>query len=86
MIKALNDYIFLSYDKKKEEKSGIILSDVSKDKSAIMKVESVGDKAEKVKAGDMVVIDPFLPREIKIENKQYYIIQEKNIFAIIKQK
>ena len=83
MIKPLNDYIFLSYDKKKDEKKGIILSDVSKEKSAFLKVEAIGDKVEKVEVGDIVIIDPFLPREIKIDNKQFYILREKDIFAII---
>jgi chaperonin GroES len=84
MITALNDFVLLSYDRKKDEKGGIILSDVSKDKPAILKVESVGNKVENIKAGDWVLIDPFTPREVTIEGKKLYVLKEREIFGIIK--
>jgi co-chaperonin GroES (HSP10) len=83
-IQAINDYVFLTYDKKQDTKKGIILSDVSKDKPVVMRVVSVGPDAKNLKTGDKVVIDPFLPREIKVDNQTLFILKSKEIFGILK--
>ena len=88
--KPLNDFVFLEWKKETETKKGIVLSDVSKSKPATAKVIAVGEGVldrhgnfikTKLKKGDMVVIDPFLPRQIKINDKEYLVLREREIFA-----
>jgi co-chaperonin GroES (HSP10) len=82
-IRALSDYVLMSHDRKQDSRKGIILSDVSRTKPATMVVEAVGESVKSVRKGSRVLIDPFLPREIKVESKHYYILREKDIFAVI---
>ncbi len=85
MIQALNDFVILSYDKKKDDKNSIIISDVSKERSAVMKVEGAGKLATQVKKGDRVVLSPFAPQAIKVEGKEYFVLKEKEIFCILQE-
>ncbi len=89
-LQPLNDNIFLGYPKEKETKSGILLSDVSKHKPAKAKVLAVGPgrldrfgtfMKTTLKVGDTIIIDPFLPREIKVDDKDYLVIRESEVFA-----
>ena len=73
--------------------SGIILPDtVDKDKPEQGKVVAVGEGRfddgvrvpMTVKKGDMVVFSKYGYDEVKIEEKEYYIIEEDKILAIIK--
>lgn len=84
MISALNDYVFLVYDKVEDKKKGIITSDVSRQKPAVMVVESVGNAVKDVKVGMRVIISPFLPQEVKVEGKTIFILKEKEILGILK--
>lgn len=92
MIQPLGNYIFLKFDKKKKSKSGVVLSDVSKEKPAKAVVIAVGEGImdrhgnmikTKLKKGDEVIIDPFLPREVKVDGMEYLIMKESEIFAKI---
>ena len=89
-LQPLSDFVFLEYLKEKETKSGILLSDVSKHKPAKAKVLAVGPGRidrhgnyieTKLKAGDVIVIDPFLPREVKVDDQEYLVIRESEVFA-----
>ncbi len=84
MIFALNDYVFLVYDKVEDKKKGIITSDVSRQKPAVMVVEAVGGAVKEVKVGMRVIISPFLPQEVKVEGKTIFILKEKEILGILK--
>ena len=89
-LNPLSDFIFLEYLKEKETKSGILLSDVSKHKPAKAKVLAVGPGRidrfgtfikTTLKAGDTIVIDPFLPREVQVDGIDYLIVKELEVFA-----
>ncbi len=79
-----------------EEKtaSGIVIPDtVNKDKPKRGKIVAVGAGrvssegktiAMSVKVGDIVVFKEYSPEEIKVENKEYLIIKEEDILAIVK--
>ena len=83
-MKPLNDFVFLSYDVKKEQKnSKIVLSDVSKDKPSVATVTAIGKDVSQVKVGDEVVFNPFLPREVKIKGQTNYVLKEKDIWAVL---
>ena len=90
-MKLLSNFIFLEYDKK-EKKSGIVLSDVSKNKPAIATVISVGDGRldrhgnlikTTLKKGDKVIVDPFILREIEVEKEKYLVCREDDIYGIL---
>lgn len=84
MIKALNEYVFLSYEKEKEaKKKGVVISNVSGKKSEMARVMFVGDGVKGVKKGATVIFDPHLPREVKVDNKTYMILKEKDLFGIV---
>jgi len=89
-MQPLSDYVFLEFHKEEQTKKGIILADVSKSKPATAKVIAVGpgrlDRHGNLvktilKVGDTVVIDPFLPRSIKVNDKEYLVIREVEIFC-----
>ena len=85
MIKAFNDFVYLSWETPKKNKTEVSVSDVSATKPAVAKVIAVGPDAKQAKVGMEVVVDPFQPRQLKnVQGKDYYIIREKYIFGRIK--
>jgi len=72
-----------------EEKtaSGIIIPDTAKEKPQRGKVVAAGngkkDEPMTVKAGDTVLYGKYAGTEINIEGKEYLIMRESDIFAII---
>lgn len=94
-IKPLGDRVLvepLGADEKKS-KGGIIIPDtVSKERGEQGKVVAVGEGWHnqegkvfplKVKKGDKIIFSKYGPDEIKIDGKDYFIISESNILAII---
>lgn len=93
-IKPLSNHILIEPVKAEEKtKAGILLPEiVDKDKSEQGKVIAVGpgkkDKNGKVtpmdiKPGDIVLFSKYGPNEIKVDNKEYLIAEEKDILAIL---
>lgn len=93
-IKPLSNHILIEPVKAEEKtKAGILLPEiVDKDKSEQGKVIAVGpgkkDKNGKVtpmdvKQGDIVLFSKYGPNEIKVDNKEYLIAEEKDILAIL---
>ena len=93
-IKPLSDHILIEPLKQEEKtKSGILLPDTAeKEKPEQGKVIAVGQgkKTEdgrivplEVKVGDVVLFTKYGPNEIKIEEKEYLIAKEEDIFAIL---
>ena len=82
MIKALGNYVLLSIEKKKENKNEVAVADLSKQKSAIMKVESVGDEVTGIKKGDVVLVNPFAVK-YEVEKNKLYVFEKRHIFGII---
>ncbi len=72
-----------------DEKSpaGIIIPDTAKtEKPKQGKVVAVGtlEEVTDVKVGDTVLFSDYGFDEIKVNGKEYYIIQSKNLLAVIK--
>lgn len=94
-IKPLGDRVLVEpLDNEGEKtKSGIIIPDtVSKEKSEQGKVVAVGEGRRNddgklipltVKKGQKVIFSKYGPDEVKIGDKEYFIISEANILAII---
>ena len=93
MIKPLSDHILLEPVREEKKKGGIILPDtVDKERSEKGKVIAVGpgklNKEGKrippeVKKGQVVLFKKYGPDEVKIDDKEYLIVREEDILAIL---
>ena len=91
MLKPLADRVVLKMTKAEETtKSGIILSEGSKEKPQIAEVIAVGPGGNVdgkeikmyVKTGDKFVITKYAGTEIKYEGEDYIIVKQNDILAI----
>ena len=92
-LKPLHDKIVIEKpEEEKATKSGIILPDNAKEKPQTGKVIAVGngkvlDSGTKIpleiKVGDTVYYSKYSGTEIKIEEKEYIIIAESDVLAIV---
>ncbi len=93
-LQPLSDNVIISPEKQeKKTESGIYLPDsADKERPQTGKVVAVGpgkllDNGERskmqVKKGDKVVFSKYSPQEVKIDGKEYLILKEEDILAII---
>lgn len=87
-IKPLADRVLVEPAAAEEKTaSGIIIPDTAKEKPQRGKIVAVGngkkDEPLTVKAGDTVLYGKYAGTEISIEGKDYLIMRESDIFAII---
>jgi len=93
-VKPLSDYILIEPKTQKDSTtpSGIVLPDTAKEKPQEGKVIAVGpgrydDKGNlikmSVKTGDIVYYKKWGGNEIKLDNKEYLLVKEEDILAII---
>ena len=92
-IQPLYNKILVEPLREEKKKGGIILPDtVEKERSEKGKVIAVGfgkrDKEGKripldVKKGDVVLFTKYSPNEIKVDGKEYLVIKEDDVLAII---
>ncbi len=94
MLKPLGDRLIVEAMSEDEvTRAGIILPDtVGKEKPEKGKVIAVGagrlkDNGERqpmdVKVGDVVVFKKYAPDEFKVDDKEYLILSESDILAIV---
>ena len=92
MIKPLADRVLIMMKKEEETtKSGIILSAASKEKPQIAEVIAVGPGGNiegnniemYVRVGESVVVSKYAGTEIKYEDKEYLIVKQSDILAVI---
>lgn len=92
MIKPLSDRVLVKMKESEETtKSGIILSNASKEKQQIAVVIEVGPgrivdgKREEmtVKKGDNVLVSKYAGTEVKYEGVEYLILREEDILAVV---
>jgi chaperonin GroES len=87
-IKPLADRVLVEPAPAEEKTAGgIIIPDTAKEKPQRGKVIAAGagkkDEPMSVKAGDTVLYGKYSGTEIQIEGKEYLIMRESDIFAII---
>lgn len=91
-IKPLRDQVLIEPLKQEVKRGGIILPDtVTKERPEQGKVIAVGEgrwedgKLVKpsVKKGDIVLFTKYGPNQIKIDDHEYLIAEEKDILAIV---
>ncbi|SET98264.1 co-chaperone GroES [Paenibacillus sp. NFR01] len=92
MIKPLGERVLVQPIEQEQTTSfGIVLPDSSKEKPQEGKVIAVGNGAVKdgvhvaleVKVGDRVIFSKYAGTEIKYEGKEYLIMKESDIHAIL---
>ena len=93
-VRPLRDRILVERLEHAEQRSvgGIIIPDTAKEKPQQGRVVAVGkgrvnDKGEvfplDVKAGDTILFGKYAGSEIKLDGKDYLIVNESEIFAVI---
>lgn len=86
-IKPLDDRVLVEQVKETQEKVGsIIVPDTAKEKPRMAKVVAVGtdeDLKKLVKVGDTILYSKYSGDEIKMDDKEYLIIQRSDILATI---
>ncbi|MCE5168888.1 co-chaperone GroES [Paenibacillus profundus] len=92
MIKPLGERVLIEAIAKEETTAfGIVLPDSAKEKPQEGKVIAVGNGVWKdgqrvpldVKEGDVVIFSKYAGTEIKYEGKEYLIMKESDIHAVI---
>ena len=94
-LKPISDYIVVEAQKQENKtKSGIVLPEtVEKERPQQGKVIATGpgkmlengERAKmQVKEGDKVLFSKYGPTEVKVDGKEYLMIKEDDILAIIK--
>lgn len=93
MIKPLGDRVVIEVSESDTKTaSGIVLPDTAKEKSQKGVVIAVGagkvlDNGERaameVKAGDAVIFSKYAGSEVKVEGKDYLIVRQDDILAIL---
>ncbi|MBD1372281.1 co-chaperone GroES [Hazenella sp. IB182357] len=93
MIKPLGDRVVLEAIEKEETTvSGIVLPDSAKEKPQEGRIVAVGSGrieengnrvALEVKEGDRVIFSKYAGTEVKYDQKEYLILRESDILAII---
>lgn len=84
MLKPLADYVVLTLEKEEQKTaSGIILTSEDKDKQAVANVLAVGPKVEELKIDDRVIYESYSGTKVKLDGKEYLVIQAKHILAKI---
>ncbi|HIG89649.1 MAG: co-chaperone GroES [Flavobacteriaceae bacterium] len=87
-IKPLADRVLVeAIEAETKTASGIIIPDNAKEKPQKGKVMAVGkgtkDSSMTVKVGDLVLYGKYSGTELKLEGKDYLIMSEKDILAIV---
>ncbi|MCD6406414.1 co-chaperone GroES [Candidatus Aerophobetes bacterium] len=94
-LKPLGDRVLVEpLEEKETVKGGIIIPDTAKEKPQEGKVVAVGQgkKDEKgnlisldVKVGDKILFGKYAGTEVKIDGKEYLIMQQEDILGIIEE-
>ena len=84
-VKPLGERVLLEVPEVKEEKtsSGLFVPDTVKEKPLEAVVVAVGAKVEDVKAGDKVIYAKFAGTEIKIDKRDYLLMEVNDILAVV---
>ena len=84
-MKPLGDRVVLRQQEGEEKaKSGSILPDSAKEKPQAAVVVSVGPDVDQVKEGDKVIYTEYAGTEVKYQEEEYTIVDQKDIIAIVK--
>ncbi|NOX89411.1 MAG: co-chaperone GroES [Calditrichaeota bacterium] len=83
-IKPLDDRVLIELIQEEEKVGPIIIPDTAKEKPRMGKVVAVGtdeDLQKKIKVGDQIIFSKYSGDEVKIDNKEYLIVQRSDVLA-----
>ncbi|PTM53227.1 co-chaperone GroES [Desmospora activa] len=92
MIKPLGDRVVLeAIEQEEKTASGIVLPETAKEKPQEGKIVAVGTGrfengqkvALEVKEGDRVIFSKYAGTEVKVGDKEYLILRESDILAVV---
>lgn len=84
MLKPLKDRVVAKIEKPAEKTaSGLLLPGDAKEKPSFAVVEAVGPDVKSVKIGDKIIYKEYSTTNVKIEDEDYLIIDEKDILATL---
>lgn len=82
MIKPLGSKVLIKMQIGQEvTKTGIILAAKKENKPIVATVISIGNKVTTVKNNDEVIVSRYIGTQIKYDNEEYVILDEKEILA-----
>ena len=83
-LKPLKDRVVAKVEKPAEKTaSGLLLPSDSKEKPSFAVVESVGPEVKSVKKNDKIIYKEYSTTNVKIEDTDYIILDEKDILATL---
>lgn len=84
-VKPLGERVLLEMPVAKEEKTqgGLYVPETAKEKPLEAVVVAVGSKVEHVKVGDKVIYSKFAGTEVKVDDKEYLIVEINDVLAIV---
>ncbi len=83
-ITPLADYVVMQQEEAKTKTaSGLYLPDSGSEKPKIANVLAVGPLVKDVAVGDRVIFGGYSNTEIKIDNVEYMLVKNENIYAKI---
>ena len=81
-LKPLKDRVVAFKEQPKEKTaSGLLLPSDSKEKPAYAVVEAIGPDVKEIKKGDKIIYKEYSGTTVKINDKEYLILDEKDILA-----
>lgn len=82
MIRPLGSKVLIKMQIGQEvTKTGIILTAKKENKPIIATVIAIGDKVTNVKNNDEIIVSRYIGTQIKYDNEEYVILDEKEILA-----
>lgn len=92
-LKPIGDKIIVErIEPESKTKGGIVLPDTAKEKPKEGKIIAIGEGklldngsrvAPSVKVGEKIIFSSFAGSEVKIDNKEYLIMNEEDILAVL---
>ena len=84
MLKPLKDRVVARIEKPAEKtSSGLLLPSDSKEKPSFAVVEAVGPDVKSVKKGNKIIYKEYSTTSVKIDDKDFIILDEKDILATL---
>ena len=86
-IQPLDDRVLVEQVAEEEKVGSIIIPETAKEKPRMATVIAVGtdeDLQEHVKVGQKIIYSKYSGDELKIDDKEYLIVQRGDILAIVK--
>jgi len=83
-IKPLTNHVVAKKEvPAKKTASGLLLPDTNKEETAYATVESIGPDVKNIKKGDKIIYKEYSTTNVKLENTDYIIVEDKDVLATL---